>query len=565
MNRVLVNADAGLAFGSTCVPRFADLGACPAGNALQCVRDAGWFGCQSDAGWAALGSSGGASSGVSSVAGTAPIQSSGGASPTISCVAASGAQNGCLLSTDFSTFAAKESALTFTAPLSRSTNTITCTPASNVVGGCLTSGTQSIAGYKELVNGGQADDLFQFTGSFPRTVNDIAFNVSQINYQGIMVGTGPIAPTFGGNSITLMGARDSTDLAPDVIVKSSSYRDAGGYFAVLDGPNNGQVFAIDAAGNVKFNYSDRYSKVHNTEPAWLGLLQDQTGLSGHIALSTLPGMYLAIGGRLADDRDAIESDGGCPLYDGGEWVLNDGGTGVGADGGVCLTYYSYAGNHGDLSVIPHGPHVGGWLLELKNPTSGTASDSKFAIDPLGGMVQPGGLVRAKFPPESVAFRTSVGQFSYGVGDGTQYYATGSGEHRWFWYDLGTHKYQQVAQQAPVFLKSMLLNTSAAVGTIDAMIMPSSDIPLLDALHVYVGAAGTGGTTDVIFRATDGTLSCDFHIACNTAPGPRRITSADVGCTSMAAGSTITWSINQTGDCGVKTVFTGNVTPEARWR
>lgn len=49
-----VAADAGAAYVSTCVARVVDLGVCPRGNGLQCVADAGWYGCNSDAGWAPL-------------------------------------------------------------------------------------------------------------------------------------------------------------------------------------------------------------------------------------------------------------------------------------------------------------------------------------------------------------------------------------------------------------------------------------------------------------------------------------------------------------------------------
>lgn len=461
---------------------------------------------------------------------------------------------------------ASGSSVTGTAPISVSGGVVSCIPASNVAGGCLTTGAQEIGGYKTFKAGGQADDIWQCTAQFPRTVGDFSTYASQINYYGVMVGHAPVMPTFDGESLTLMGSRSLNDPAADVILTPARYRDAGGFFTVLDYPGaGGQVFSIAANGDVKFGPAPRYLANHLTEPAWEGSLQDLSGLSGHIALKSSPNLYLAIGSYLQDNHAAINTDGGCPLYDGGTWVVQTGGTGVGADGGVCATYYSYAGNHGDVTIIPHGPHVGGWLLEVKNPVTGTATDTKFVIDPNGGMVQPSAMHRSSFPTEAVGFLTSIGQFSYGVAPSTMYYANDVNEQRWFWFDAEKHDYRQFAHQAPVFLPGILVNTTLSVSTLGGMVMPGGELFFMDAIHLY-WTAGTSGSTNVTIRASDGTNQCDFLIACNAASGPKRITGSGLLCLgSAAAGATLTWTVVGVGDCSGAPAVVGSITPEIRWR
>jgi hypothetical protein len=76
---------------------------------------------------------------VTSVTGTSPIVSSGGTTPAISIPAATSLVNGYLSSTDWSTFNGKESVLTFSSPLVRTTNTISIPAATTSVNGYLSS------------------------------------------------------------------------------------------------------------------------------------------------------------------------------------------------------------------------------------------------------------------------------------------------------------------------------------------------------------------------------------------------------------------------------------------
>jgi microcystin-dependent protein len=86
--------------------------------------------------WASV-SAGGAV--VSSVSATAPLSSTGGSAPTLSMPAATASANGYLTSANWTTFNAKESALTFSTPLSRSVNAISIPVATTSANGYLSS------------------------------------------------------------------------------------------------------------------------------------------------------------------------------------------------------------------------------------------------------------------------------------------------------------------------------------------------------------------------------------------------------------------------------------------
>lgn len=58
---------------------------------------------------------------------------------TVACRPASGSLSGCLGASDFTSFAAKQAALSFSAPIVNTSGTISCAPASGSVNGCLSS------------------------------------------------------------------------------------------------------------------------------------------------------------------------------------------------------------------------------------------------------------------------------------------------------------------------------------------------------------------------------------------------------------------------------------------
>ena len=76
---------------------------------------------------------------LTSVTATSPLSSSGGTTPNITIAQATTSVNGYLSSTDWTTFNAKESVLTFSSPLVRTTNTISIPVATTSVNGYLSS------------------------------------------------------------------------------------------------------------------------------------------------------------------------------------------------------------------------------------------------------------------------------------------------------------------------------------------------------------------------------------------------------------------------------------------
>lgn len=77
--------------------------------------------------------------GVSSVSGTAPVVSSGGSAPAISMAKATSSVDGYLFHTDWATFNAKQSALSFSSPLVNTSGSVSCNAASGSQPGCLSS------------------------------------------------------------------------------------------------------------------------------------------------------------------------------------------------------------------------------------------------------------------------------------------------------------------------------------------------------------------------------------------------------------------------------------------
>jgi hypothetical protein len=117
---------------------------------------------------------------VTSVTGTSPIVSSGGTTPAISIPAATSSVNGYLSSTDWSTFNGKESVLTFSSPLVRTTNTISIPVATTSVNGYLSStdwttfnnkvSTATLSGYLPLTGGTLTGALGGTTATFSGTI-----------------------------------------------------------------------------------------------------------------------------------------------------------------------------------------------------------------------------------------------------------------------------------------------------------------------------------------------------------------------------------------------------------
>jgi len=436
---------------------------------------------------------------------------------------------------------------TGTAPIDVTGTNISCTEATGSVSGCVNATDQTFGGNK-VFNG-----LVQQLNAFPRNIGGESVNVSEINYYGVMVGTGPIVPTYDDEGITLTGRRSNTSTAVSVGVRNAYFRDAGSYFGVNSGlPCDTPLFGVNSNGDVVVTAAPNPDCTNAVDILNRGAFTDGTAASGHVMMKSYPKGYITVRGDLAANHDGVLADGGRPIADGGYWIRTE------SDGG---TYFAYSGLHGGLSVVTPEAQWGGWLFELRN-NGATGEASRFYVDSWGGIGQNHQLALSNFPAcPGFGVVTSLGQFSYGASTGVLMSDTNSGR----WYQCTASGWSMMAQQAPVYLPPVLVNAALTVSTLGGFVLPSGYDPTVNALTFYVGASGTGGSTNATIRLSDGTLQCDFAFACNASTGAKRIAGSGAGCGSFTAGSTFTLSVVSIGDCAVGPTLTGNATVEALWR
>lgn len=156
--------------------------------------------------------------GVSSVSGTAPVVSSGGATPAISMHVADSSDDGYLSQTDWSTFNAKENALTFSGPLSRTGDTISIPAADGSHNGYLGSAVYS--------------DLVRQSGSYadPAWITSLAGSKISGNISG---NAGGLSSTLGVSG----GGSGATSFATSKLIGSDSSSSTGALRAIT--PNTG--------------------------------------------------------------------------------------------------------------------------------------------------------------------------------------------------------------------------------------------------------------------------------------------------------------------------------------
>jgi len=171
---------------------------------------------------------GGGGGSVTNVSGTAPlVVVNPTTTPNISMPASTNAVNGYLTAADHTTFAAKESALTFSAPLSRAVNTVSCVAATGVVAGCLQPADFLVFNAKEpAIAAGLAsqywrgDKTFQTLDTLAVTENtNLYFTEARVRatpLTGFVSGAGTVAATdnvlqaiqkLDGNAIAGLAAK----------------------------------------------------------------------------------------------------------------------------------------------------------------------------------------------------------------------------------------------------------------------------------------------------------------------------------------------------------------------
>lgn len=153
-------------------------------------------------------------SGLSSVTVSAPLISSAGNDPNLSCGTASASSPGCLSAADFSLFSNKENSLSFTAPLSRSTNTISIPVATSSSNGYLSSANWSTFNNKFTLPSFSSGSIIFSNGTTLVQNTSFPFSWDNTNFR-LNIG----APGAGKVNITSAGG---TDLGLNVFSTSSN-------------------------------------------------------------------------------------------------------------------------------------------------------------------------------------------------------------------------------------------------------------------------------------------------------------------------------------------------------
>lgn len=487
---------------------------------------------------------------------TGPLSLSGG---VMSCATASGSQAGCVSSADWSAFNGKEEALTFGAPLSRATNTISCTMADVSTSGCIDGNpahVQRLDGIKEF----QQNTSFAANASY-----DTGLTASADFYHGVATG-GPVFPNANGLSLNLEGRR--TDDVANVVVRASHWVDGGIIFAVQNSRPCQDSTPLLTISDYQIGFGGALDGPTCDSPSdgFAGALVHNAGHAGSFAMYRGAQDSLTLGGNLQGLNYALLEDGGHPnpanYSAGAVHTLSDGGTA-----------FEWAGFHGAIQLATKDYQPRGLLVTFDN-SNHPVYDHRAFIDFNGGYGQSNQLSKSQWPVgNSMNVVTTLGQFYPNVLESTMYYdfdsSTDDG-HKWYWkhsFVDGGSEYTQFAHQAPVFAPPIFVNAALVAGaTLGGFVPPGSELVELDALHIYVGTAGSGGSSNATIRFETGGTQCDFSFPCDSVAGAYRLVASGNGCTPVR-NSSYAVTVASLGACtgGGAPTFTGNITPEVRWR
>lgn len=242
------------------------------------------------------------------------------------------------------------------------------------------------------------------------------------------------------NAQTLCGVKTLPD---GVVVGQNSgdypglaVRGAGLY---LDGPysfiqSSGSLFFRDfgSAGNLGFIFDTGNTKTgellrlynHGTlklmvdkdgNADFYGTLVDKSGVSSHVSLTSTPGYFVTVQGRLGEQQLRYRNE----CFDGGSSL----------DGGGCI--WPFAALHGDVDLTSSVAREAGFVACVHNPgkPSGTpqaptaAGAESFCIDYLGGLTPIGPLNLSQFGTMTwEAGMQPNSTWTYGQYEGTLMYA-----------------------------------------------------------------------------------------------------------------------------------------------
>jgi len=120
---------------------------------------------------------------------------------------------------------------------------------------------------------------------------------------------------------------------------------------------------------------------------------------------------------------------------------------------------------------------------------------------------------------------------------------------------------------PEALISSVPPLTVSVQTLGGKILPSDRFLQFTAVSLRISAAGVGGSTDAIFRVTDGTNTCDCTFACNAVAGNKRascVSGGGSGCL-FSTNADITYSWASAGNCVTPPAVLGNVDVNGVWQ
>lgn len=167
-------------------------------------------------------------------------------------------------------------------------------------------------------------------------------------------------------------------------------------------------------------------------------------------------------------------------------------------------------------------------------------------------------------------------------NGTQSYNVGSGTNAWAFAtngargDFGTGASDYIASDGtnlttpayvisgtPFPLDFVFVGAATVAGTIyGGTALPAKAFTVTES-RFRISVAGSGGSTNAVFRITDGSNNCDCAFACNVAGGNK-----DIACTgncAFAASASLTESMNSIGNCAIGPTILGNVGVWGNWQ
>lgn len=250
---------------------------------------------------------------VTSVTGTSPVVSSGGATPAISMPVATTSVNGYLSSANWTTFNAKESALTFSSPLSRSTNTISIPAATTSVNGYLSSTDWTTFNNKQATI--SATSPVVLTGaaiSIPAATTSVNGYLSSTDWTTFnnkvtsVTGTAPVVSSGGTTPAISMAAATTSVNGYLTSANWTTFNNKQATITLTTTGTSGASTLVGATLNIP-NYADAYVGTV-TSVAALTLGTTGTDLSSTVATgTTTPVITLQVPTASATNRGALSS------------------------------------------------------------------------------------------------------------------------------------------------------------------------------------------------------------------------------------------------------------------